>query len=103
MIERSFGILKKRFGILQKPSKLPFKRQIKLIYALCGLSNFICQKDMQNDEEDILEQESLDTNKNVSEDSFEVYKFPSTNISQAIMRKRDRMANAMWSDYQTYL
>ena len=41
VIERCFGILKKRWGILRSPSFYPIKIQCRMILACCLLHNFI--------------------------------------------------------------
>ncbi len=40
-VERIFGVLKKRFRVLQIGVELPMAHAIDLIYGLCGLHNFI--------------------------------------------------------------
>lgn len=41
MIERIFGVLKRRFRALKTPMEYPYETQVKLVLALCGLQNFI--------------------------------------------------------------
>jgi hypothetical protein len=42
-IERAFGMLVKRFGILRKamPQSIPMKKKIAIVFACCKLHNFI--------------------------------------------------------------
>ncbi|ETW06518.1 hypothetical protein H310_02749 [Aphanomyces invadans] len=42
-VERIFGVLKKRFKILEHSSEYPFKTQVNLVYALCALHNIIME------------------------------------------------------------
>ena len=41
VIERCFGLLKKRWGILRSPSFYPIRTQTRMILACCLLHNFI--------------------------------------------------------------
>ena len=43
-IERIFGILKKRFSILQSRIEYPYESQVKLLLALAALHNFILKR-----------------------------------------------------------
>ena len=40
-IERIFGVVKRRFQILSQVPKYPFDTQVRLVFALTGLHNFI--------------------------------------------------------------
>ncbi|ETW00614.1 hypothetical protein H310_07185 [Aphanomyces invadans] len=42
-IERVFGVLKKRFKILEYPSEYPFTTQVDLVYTLCALHNIVME------------------------------------------------------------
>lgn len=99
VIERCFGVLKKRFKVLQTPPQFPFKSQVKMIYVLCALSNFIRRKGLQ--QEDIFEQEGFE----IDEESIGNHagRYPSTTVSAAMTRKQDRMAATMWRDYQAHI
>ena len=41
VIERLFGVMKRRFRVLRSPSSQSIRTQVGLIYALTGLNNFI--------------------------------------------------------------
>ncbi|XP_058216710.1 uncharacterized protein LOC131327575 [Rhododendron vialii] len=47
-IERSFGVLKKRFAILRSPSFYPIRTQCRIVSACCLLHNLI-KREMPND------------------------------------------------------
>ncbi|XLR13943.1 uncharacterized protein [Arachis hypogaea] len=51
IIERCFGLLKKRWSILRSPSFYPLKTQFQIIIACCLLQNFI-RKSMEMDPEE---------------------------------------------------
>ena len=105
IIERIFGVFKRRFQIFGKAPGYPFKTQVKLVYALAGLHNFIRQHP------------HIDSNDEESEDIYEFgdpspparasWPTPvdkiSTSTSIRINQKRDDIATAMWHDYQRYL
>ena len=99
VIERSFGVLKRRFKILQKPPPFPFRAQTLMMYALCGLYNFIRQKDTAN--EDAVEEESDAEEDNTMEDSSSI--LPSTSSLPAMEERRNKIATAMWRDYQRHV
>ncbi|KAH6827596.1 hypothetical protein C2S53_015281 [Perilla frutescens var. hirtella] len=57
VIERAFGLLKNRWGILRSPSFYPIKQQNRIIMACCLLHNFIKQEMggyQMDDEDDVL-------------------------------------------------
>lgn len=41
IVERIFGCIKRKFSILQAPPEIELKKQVRLVYALCMLWNFI--------------------------------------------------------------
>jgi hypothetical protein len=87
VIERVFGVLKKRFRILLLPPEYDLEIQAQIPAVLCALHNFVLTHDsidVMNDEEN-----EADTNNNK----------PVVNPSEW----RDRIAEAMWNDYQAIL
>ncbi|XP_057756108.1 uncharacterized protein LOC130975314 [Arachis stenosperma] len=52
VIERCFGLLKKRYTILRSPSFYPIRVQSHIIIACCLLQNFICMNMDVDPEED---------------------------------------------------
>ena len=49
VIERSFGVLKKRFDILQRMPPYEFKTQVRIVVAAMAVHNFIIEQRMQDD------------------------------------------------------
>jgi hypothetical protein len=47
VIERAFGILKKRFWILLLPPAYNMATQVQILVALCCIYNFICAHDSE--------------------------------------------------------
>ncbi|XP_077217887.1 uncharacterized protein LOC143852390 [Tasmannia lanceolata] len=48
VIERTFGVLKKRFNIINTPPMYPFERQVDIVLACCCVHNHI-RREMPND------------------------------------------------------
>jgi DDE superfamily endonuclease len=97
VIERTFGVFKQRFIILQKaPRQYSIKTQIGLVYALAALHNFMNKHghDAQVESQQ-LEISDLDT------DETEQYTPENSNLNMG--ERRDKIANSMWNDYTTYL
>lgn len=99
VIERAFGIMKMRWGILRSASYYPTKVQNRLIMACFLLHNFI----RTQMEVDPIEQE-METNEN---DINDVEEEPEVNCIETITstnewnQKRDQLAQDMWNDYST--
>lgn len=99
VVDRSVEALKKRFQVLQKPPEYPYETQVELIGALCGLNNFIRQESME--EGVIFEHGPVDIDNDLSKNNSRGA--ISTSISSAMGEKRDKIAEAMWEEYQTNL
>lgn len=107
VIERIFGVFKRRFAIFDKAPEYPFSTQVKLVYTLAGLHNFILRHphipdpDDEDDSRDIYEPGDPSHVSNVS------YPTPanhtSSSTSRFMNRKRDEIAAVMWVDYQRYI
>ena len=94
-VERIFGVDKRRFKILTSAPEYNFHTQIRLVFALTALHNFI--RDNPSEEVDYFEQEEENTqDPSTSEPgTFGNSLTTSTRMNQ----KRDRIANQMWTDY----
>ena len=103
MIERTFGVLKRRFLILQTAPEYPYDVQVKLVFALTALHNFIRKiglEDIHNfeEEERELEQEPvIHSPQALREEQIE--EWDDENMASI----RDNIAESMWVDYQAYL
>lgn len=104
IIERTFGILKKRFPILVTMPSYPYKVQVNLILCCFIVHNFIKIEKGEEDEFDIWD-EHID-GLNDAQDAQE-RPMPATHESARVKRAaakwRQDMADAMWAQYQTYL
>ena len=103
-IERIFGVLKKRFPILDTKLKYPYPIQVKLVVALCVLSNFI--EIVDGDHSDIYNQEWAEEEARHGEmvegkDMINERNGLVSNVDKKIAKeKRDNIAKAMWRDYE---
>lgn len=119
-IERIFGVLKKRFRILDTAPQYTFDLQRKLILVLCALHNFI--RILANGKEDAFyRKEDQDATLYPTQDDMEerglVPSLPydsrwiggrrldHTQAAQyrRLVRERDQIAERMWGQYQSYL
>ena len=107
IIERIFGIFKKQFPIFDKSLKYLFSMQVKLVYALAGLHDFILchphipDADDENDFRDIYE---LGDPFHVSNVSYPTpANHTSSSTSRFMNRKRDEIVTVMWVNYQRYI
>jgi hypothetical protein len=95
VIERTFGVLQQRFTILQKaPRQYSIKTQVKLIYALTALHNFM-NKHGYNPETEAL----LTGDPDVPDEP--TWDEPEAGDPEMALR-RDEIAEQMWRDYQDY-
>ncbi|MDD0148476.1 transposase family protein, partial [Shigella flexneri] len=92
VIERTFGVLKKRWAVLRSPTFYPIETQNKIILACALLHNFI----RESMPEDPLE--ALDNTPPVpdTEEEPELDYIGSVESSEEWNRKRDQMAHNMF-------
>lgn len=100
VVERIFGVFKKRFQIFSKPTEWPTTTQAKLVHALAVIHNIIRvhdSGDMMNIGKNYLapEGESVDSGTLAGELSA------ADKASAETMR--DNIATAMWQSYQLWL
>ena len=100
VIERIFGVLKRRFRILQLPPEYDISIQALIPSALAALHNFI----REYDPEEIGEIEISDDEEPLLESVGELGAGPVTrDETLRANARRDQIADAMWEQYQTYL
>jgi hypothetical protein len=97
VIERAFGILKRRFKVLRAPREASIETQVSLIYALTTIHNYIYIRAgdaLEAGLEELLdEEEAYRTDEAIAEAS-----------SVSIMNiRRDEIAKKMWEDYIAYI
>jgi DDE superfamily endonuclease len=104
VIERIFGIIKRRFSLMVASPEYSEEKQAKFIPALCVLHNYISLYE-QDIEDPTNAQQPLGTGG--------PGQAPPTNLSRPVWvsaqeeriasARRDRIADEMWADYQLHL
>ena len=108
VIERAFGVLKRRFSVLTTPSEFSIQTQAEIVLACCVLHNLIrLQNDPNDDPEgDIYGNDDLDngepTNTTTNDTSEQTNRQRRANRKEA-SEFRDRLAKAMWESYSNHL
>jgi hypothetical protein len=101
VIERIFGVVKRKFKILGTVAEYSFDTQVDLVLALAGLFNFIqAHEDISDD----LRAVDIDLAREELEDEINLAPDYTQGSGDAEMkRKRDKIAKDMWENYQRYL
>lgn len=94
-IERIFGVCKRKFKILGSVGEFSIDTQVHLVLGLVGLYNFIRSKEGIQDES-IEEAQTQD-------EASDVEPVSHTISSKAMEKKRDKLAQDMWTDYCIYI
>jgi hypothetical protein len=101
VIERIFGVLKRKYQILRTPSEYSIDTQTRIILACTGLHNWV------RSEEGIMADKFLETGRDtivIAEDIQPVIMYPAgSNTSKRMDNFRDELAERMWVDYKSYL
>ena len=94
-IERGFGVVKKRFRVLDAEPYWSFPTQVKVVLACCVVHNHIMGVE-PNDHimEDAMNQVELSDHQQETQSRRE-----SVEDSRSWNAKRDEICQAMWSDY----
>ncbi|XP_015158646.1 uncharacterized protein [Solanum tuberosum] len=87
VIERTFGLLKGRWGILRSPSWYSVKIHNRIISACCLIHNFI-RREMEVDPLEIDVEEQVE----YQQDNIDVVE-----SSQEWTTQRDELAQSMWN------
>jgi len=99
VIERTFGVFKNRFAILQKqPRMYTIQTQIQLVLALAAVHNFmnLHGHDPEAESNELGYQESEEGDSNTIEAG-------DAGDDAAMAARRDDIAQIMWEDYQAYI
>jgi DDE superfamily endonuclease len=89
VVERTFGVLKKRFKILTVMAPYKYKKQCRIVIVCCILHNFI---KIQNDNDALLNGEE-DENVILNDDQSEQLEVDGTNGGDML---RTTLADALW-------
>ncbi|KAF0736938.1 hypothetical protein AaE_008962 [Aphanomyces astaci] len=99
VVERIFGVLKKRFPVLVTAVEYDYKFQVDLVLALCMLHNFI-----RRHGHDTIEQEVADEVRRQNEEHMgpnDVPLFSEALESSEAKMWRDQIAQDMWNQYRS--
>ncbi|KAF4137923.1 DDE superfamily endonuclease [Phytophthora infestans] len=101
VIERAFGVLKRRFPILKQAPEYSVDTQAKIVRVCCVLHNFIrLQEDLPDDPEGELEEEDSD------DERPDTYNHESSTCTNGNYRRacnlRDLLAKNMWDSYVAF-
>ena len=94
-IERGFGLLKKRFRVLDTEPFWSFETQVEVVLACCVIHNHIMGVDLTNY---IMEAAMNQVESNDSQPETHSRR-ASTKESRVWNVKRDEICQAIWSDY----
>ncbi|KAK9277805.1 hypothetical protein L1049_027361 [Liquidambar formosana] len=96
IIERSFGLIKKRWAILRTEPFFDIKVQVKIVIACCTLHNFI----LNVDPDDLLEHELNDASEDLGSDQV-ILEEDVANLATSLewSGRRDALATLMWNEY----
>ena len=96
MVERIFGVLKRKFKILATVGEYSVDTQVHLVLALTGFFNFIREKegiDVLSDDEEF---DDLG-------DSIPISTGSKSTTTKAMEKLRDQISIDMWQDYCDYI
>ncbi|XP_077232157.1 uncharacterized protein LOC143866890 [Tasmannia lanceolata] len=100
VIERTFGVLKKRFNIINTPPMYSFERQVDIVLACCCVHNHI-RREMPNDTYIPIVDNELGLTVAEEEDEEEEDRFLTRAEDVRVgSLLRTRMMNHMWNDFQ---
>jgi hypothetical protein len=101
VIERIFGVLKRKYQILQTPSEYSIKTQTRIILACTGLYNWVRLE--EGAQADIYLKSKGDL-RETAQDIQPAIVYPAGIITlKRIDAFRDKLAEKMWVDYKGYL
>jgi hypothetical protein len=100
VVERIFGVLKRRFRILILPPEYDMGIQARIPAALCALHNFIRRHDPSDIEDYAEADESSRENTGIGDLSTHAINGAERERAH---RKRDQIAKEMWDSYQAFI
>jgi hypothetical protein len=102
VIERIFGVLKRKYQILRTPSEYSIGTQTRIVLACCTIHNWV--RTIEGVNADILLENESATSRRSREAVQPLVEYPEGVVTNKKMDKfRDELAERMWSDYQRYL
>jgi hypothetical protein len=98
-IERIFGVVKRRFPILESGSEYSLQTQVGFVPALAALHNFIR---LRSDDAEMVEWEATEDSGLEPTPAGEIAFAGREGEDGGASDLRDRIATAMWDDYLLY-
>jgi hypothetical protein len=113
IVERIFGVVKRRWSLFTSTPEYPIETQAMFIAAIGALHNFVRIHDKDDDAADLIaddagREEAQRLSSFIEEDPCQIspeelgWNIPNEETVRASAR-RDRIANQMWADYVAYL
>ena len=104
VVERIFGVLKRRFRILLIGPEYDPKIQARIVSALCAMHNFIRIHDPKEGElAEKRDSEHANRGSNAGDEEVTQLEGFDAIESEDVIHRRDLIAEAMWDSYQTLL
>jgi hypothetical protein len=110
VVERTFGVLKRRWKILRTPPEFSLDIQADLVYATIALHNWICQyveeseRELGLDSAAELSNDEATPDEEEDEDEVSVsVPIARSNVTARADDRRDCIAEAMWRAYILYI
>ena len=98
VVERTFGVFKRRFRLLGRPPEYPIDTQVQLVYACVVIHNFLAKTgELEVGKEHLGDDTSIDTEDIGNTKVFEPVRVGSS--SKEMDRTRERIVKAMWQAY----
>ena len=105
MIERIFGVLKRKYRVLAHPAEYSTQTQVLLVTALTALHNFVRQREGPNadnylsDISEVEEERGEESDQSIQPSIFESSNSPPSKVMEAF---RNQISERMWKDYRRY-
>ena len=90
VVERTFGVLKRRFAILRGAPEYPLDIQVKIVYALVVIHNFLAQNRATE-----LPEASIDAEETAGDPGTSSSRSPDIKME----KEREGIADRMWAAY----
>ncbi|KAL5716934.1 hypothetical protein ACHQM5_010036 [Ranunculus cassubicifolius] len=99
VVERTIGVLKKRFAYLRNGTFHDVETQAKIVFACCAMHNFL--RDIDPEDEGRHPDDTREEEEEEDEDEEQNVDYPYLNIASTPewTHKRDALKDRMWEDY----
>ena len=103
VVERTFGVFKRRWGVYDRAPEFPFTTQIKLVYVLAAIHNHITI-DADTDRDDNFDRLAPARNetRELHQSEHELEEEVSVKHEVSMSEQREVIAGRMWATYRAY-